>query len=626
MINIQKGQFVDEFGRTLILRGVNLGGSSKVPYSPDGATYIREGFFDHHNVSFVGRPFPLEEADEHFARLRAWGFTFLRFLVTWEAVEHAGPGIYDQAYLDYLRAVLLKAHEYGISVFIDFHQDTWSRFSGGDGAPGWTFDAIGMDITRFQETGAAIVHATHGDPFPRMGWPTNAHKLAAATMFALFFAGNELTPLTRVEGQPVQEYLQSHFIGMAVQVARTLRDLPNVVGFDIFNEPTHGYIGIPDLEDCCGRPKLGDAPTPLQAMMLGEGIPQEVEVWQISLRGNHPAGRRRLVNSRGVRVWKDGYECVWKQNGVWKMGADGRPNLLRPRHFSEVNGRQVDFAQDYYRPFANRVAHALREEMPGALIFIESEPGSTPPRWGPEDAGRIVYGPHWYDVYTLILKEYFPWLGGDFRTGAPVFGGPAIRQYFKRQLGRYLKDAKEWLRGAPVLVGEIGIPFDLAGKKAFRSGDFSAQTAALDRTLRAVDDNLLSCTLWNYTPDNTNARGDLWNDEDLSIFSRDQQRDPADIHSGGRALRAAVRPYPLATAGEPLKLDYDHKRRRCEFVFRHAAHTTAPTELFVPNYPYPKGYRVSAPGLRVEADTLNQIVRFWPQTPGGTYSIQIRPA
>jgi hypothetical protein len=93
MLQIDGCSFKDAEGRTLLLRGVNLGGSSKLPVVPDGATYRREGFFEHRELSFVGRPFPLAEADEHFTRLRAWGFTFVRFLVTWEAIEHAGPGI-----------------------------------------------------------------------------------------------------------------------------------------------------------------------------------------------------------------------------------------------------------------------------------------------------------------------------------------------------------------------------------------------------------------------------------------------------------------------------------------------------------------------------------------------------
>ncbi|MCJ7706898.1 MAG: glycoside hydrolase family 5 protein [Anaerolineales bacterium] len=194
MIGVDGSWFKDEHGRTLLLRGVNLGGSSKVPFSPDGATYRSEGFFNHRQVSFVGRPFPLEQADEHFSRLKRWGFDFLRFLVTWEAIEHAGPGLYDQAYLDYVYGIIRKAEEHGIRLFIDPHQDVWSRFSGGDGAPGWTFEKVGLDITKFAETGAAIVHQTHGDPFPRMVWPTNGAKLAAATMFTLFFGGSDFAP------------------------------------------------------------------------------------------------------------------------------------------------------------------------------------------------------------------------------------------------------------------------------------------------------------------------------------------------------------------------------------------------------------------------------------------------
>ena len=96
MIELDGPLFKDAAGRTLLLRGVNLGGSSKVPSIPDGSSWNRAGFYDHRHVSFVGRPFPLAEADEHFSRLHAWGFRVIRFLVTWEAIEHEGPGIYDQ--------------------------------------------------------------------------------------------------------------------------------------------------------------------------------------------------------------------------------------------------------------------------------------------------------------------------------------------------------------------------------------------------------------------------------------------------------------------------------------------------------------------------------------------------
>src|SRR3954447_10239116 len=306
MLRVDGPWFKDADGRTLLLRGVNLGGSSKLPATPDGATYRREGFFEHRELSFVGRPFPLDEANEHFARLRAWGFMFVRFLVTWEAIEHAGPGIYDQEYLDYIYAIVKRAGEYGIRMVIDPHQDVWSRFSGGDGAPGWTFEAIGMDITKFAATGAAIVHSTHGDPFPQMIWPTNANKLAAATMYTLFFGGNCFAPATLVDGEPVQEYLQRHYFGAIQQVARRLKNLPNVVGYDTLNEPHAGFIGHADLRVADGLLAAGERPSPWQAMLLGAGFPQTVDIWKLTLTGPRKAGSR-LVNPDHVRAWQAGF-------------------------------------------------------------------------------------------------------------------------------------------------------------------------------------------------------------------------------------------------------------------------------------------------------------------------------
>ena len=317
-MRIEGSNFKDEAGRTLQLRGVNLGGSSKVPSKPDGATFHKKNFYNHRDVSFIGRPFPLEEADEHFARLRSWGFTFLRFLVTWEAIEHAGPGVYDYAYIEYIRAILEKAVQYDIDVFIDPHQDVWSRFSGGDGAPGWTFELVGLDITKFQETGAAITHQAHGDPLPQMIWSTNATKLAAATMFTLFFGGTDLAPFTKIDGESPQEFYQRHFIEAIQKLAGSISDLPNVVGYDSMNEPVEGWIGIQDLNKRHTTIEKGFVPTPFQAMQLGAGIPLRLEKWERGVFGPRIIGRE-LINPDAVSVWLNGFDPIWQANGAWKM-------------------------------------------------------------------------------------------------------------------------------------------------------------------------------------------------------------------------------------------------------------------------------------------------------------------
>mgnify|MGYP000885897098 CR=1 FL=1 len=622
MIRIDGAHFKDEHGRTLMLRGINLGGSSKVPW-PNGATHLSEGFFDHRDVSFVGRPFPLDEAGEHLERLSAWGLTFLRLLVPWEAIEHAGPGIYDEAYLDYVYSVAHKAAEHGLSLVIDPHQDVWSRFSGGDGAPGWTLEAVGFDLTAFAETGAAILHAIHGDPFPKMIWPTNGSKLAAATMFSLFFGGDDFAPQTRVDGEPVQQFLQRHYLAAFQQVALRLRGLPNVVGYDMLNEPLPGFIGWRDLNSMEDALTLGPCPTPFQAMLLGAGMPQEVAVWKLGTVSFRRAGTR-LVNSARRRAWREGCDCMWRQNGVWDLDAAGAPRLLRPHHFSEVRGARVDFGRDYLQPFARRFAAAIRAVDSRALIFLEPEPGHLEPPWSAEDTGGVAFAPHWYDGHVLMSKHFSSVLAANAHTRKPIFLPGPIRRSFAQQLANLRQGGER--AGMPVLLAEFGIPFDLAHGRAYRTGDFGAQIKALDRSFRAVEDNLLSCALWTYTADNTNARGDGWNGEDFSIFSRDQQDEPGDMDSGGRALRAIVRPYGRAIAGEPLRLSFDMRRRVFEFEFRHDPAVTCPTEIFVPHLQYGQGFRVEVSDGSVEIDRPRQLVIYRHDAGLGEHWVRITPA
>jgi hypothetical protein len=60
-------------------------------------------------MSFVGRPFPLRDADAHVARVQRWGFNAVRLLTTWEAIAHPGPGQYDAGFLGYVAAIVARA-------------------------------------------------------------------------------------------------------------------------------------------------------------------------------------------------------------------------------------------------------------------------------------------------------------------------------------------------------------------------------------------------------------------------------------------------------------------------------------------------------------------------------------
>ena len=608
MLQVRGTHFVDEYGRTRLLRGVNLAGSSKIPYTPRVELHDPR-FYDERKVSFVGRPFPLDQADEHFTRLREWGLTFLRLVVTWEALEHAGPGEYDTAFLDYLCAVAQKAGEYGFQILIDPHQDVWSRFTGGSGAPGWTLEAVGFDLTKLRATGAAMLYDWKANRPPLLIWATNYARLAPATMFTLFWAGNEFAPATKINGIPAQEFLQQHYLNAFSQVAARMRDMPHVVGYEVMNEPSRGYIGWKNLRSA-GQFRYWPTPSPYQAMLLGSGYPQRV--WL------------KMTNPHRERVWLSDYEDVWKQNGVWDIDARGRPQLLRPAHFTRVRNQEMGFRRDFYPRFAQKFAETIRALDPRAMIFVQGEPGEPAPILNVEQLPNMVYAPHWYDGITLMVRRYLNHFGVDMLQRRVVLGAGAIQQSFAAQLNVFRYEAEHELGGVPVLLGEFGIPFDLHNQRLLRAADELLTTRALDRSFRALEKNVMSGTLWNYSPDNIHGRGDAFNGEDLSIFSRSEQKDTSDINSGGRALRAVARPYPRAIAGQAIKLNYDWLTRVFEFEFRHDPQITAPTEIFVPQYAYQDGVKIEVSDGTYELE--QHILMYHADTAHETHRIVLKPA
>jgi len=62
--------FKDANGRYMFIHGANVSGSSKFPASFEP-------------ISYVGKPFPLEEADWNFRTLRSQGFNVIRLVMTW---------------------------------------------------------------------------------------------------------------------------------------------------------------------------------------------------------------------------------------------------------------------------------------------------------------------------------------------------------------------------------------------------------------------------------------------------------------------------------------------------------------------------------------------------------------
>ncbi|KAL0242313.1 hypothetical protein I308_105942 [Cryptococcus tetragattii IND107] len=582
--------FQDVNGRALLLRGVNLSGSAKLPNNQP--SHVREDFWESAEAGkgdFINRPLNLEDgsADLHLARLKAWGYNLLRYVFTWESLEHAGPKKYDYAYMDYIIAVLRKCKEWGFRVFMDPHQDVWSRFTGGSGAPLWTLYACGIDPYHLTPTASAYLHcewpsaeSPRPQDFPAMIWGTNYTHLANQTIWTFFFAGKTYAPKCIIDGKNIQDFLQDHFIDavgeLVKRIAEEGSDLMDecVIGWDSVNEPGEGLIGYKDLAVIPAEQQLkkGPSPTPIEGMRLGMGEAQDVQVWNFGPMGPYRGGRQ-TIDPKGVRLWlseeddikrgsgKWGWTrgkewalgtCIWAHHGVWDIATS---TLLRPDYFSTLPtdpSRQVDFVNDFWALHWLAYSSRIRLHHPESIHFIQTPVLSQPPKL-PQSflKGRACSSPHFYDGLTLMTRHW-NWFNADAIgvirkkywsiVQAVRIGEGPIRNMIQGELAVLKQDTVDLLGNYPTLIGEIGIPYDMDDKKAYGyvdggrgEGDYSSQQKAMDCSMNACDGpNCLNYAIWNYVPDNVHEWGDNWNGEDLSLWSVDDKEQES-YHDSSRS-------------------------------------------------------------------------------------------
>ena len=562
-LSIEDGQFRDPHGRQVVLRGINVAGDAKFPSQPDKPSHVGDDFFDGDNVTFYERPFTTADAHIHFSRLKRFGYNTIRYVFTWEAIEAAGPGQYDEEFIQHTIEILRLSKRYGFFVFMDPHQDAWSRFTGGSGAPLWTIYACGLNPQSFAATEAAIVHNTYPDPaeFPKMIWSTNYWRLAAATIFTFFFAGKDFAPKCIIDGVNIQDYLQIHFVNACAQLAWRIHeagDLENVVviGWESMNEPNRGLTGYEDLSVIPKDfpLKKGTCPTIWQALLTGSGRACEIDTWEMGGLGPYKTGTK-LVDPHGEIAWlpasyddsRYGWqrdpgwkmgECIWAQHGVWDPSTD---TLLKKDYFAKNphTGKTIDypeFTNTYFMDFWRRFKDTCRNIHKDCMMLMQFPTLEIPPliKGTADDDPNMVFTPHYYDGITLMTKHWNSRWNVDVvgvlrgKYWHPAFaikiGETAIRNCLRDQLKFLQEEGRERTGKHPCILSEFGIPYDMDDKKAYKTGDYTSQSAALDANYFAAEGaGLEGHCLWLYSTNNDHKWGDQWNGEDLSIFSVDDK-------------------------------------------------------------------------------------------------------
>jgi hypothetical protein len=178
-----------------------------------------------------------------------------------------------------------------------------------------------------------------------------------------------------------------------------------------------------------------------------------------------------LWKNRNIDPESSTVPAVWALHGVWDPETS---TLLKPDYFVTRPSEPEEDAEfnDHFRLHWLEWAEMIRKHHPEAIHFIQPPVMKRPPEVPKSHLGkRACLSPHYYDGLTLLTRHW-NWfnadalglLRGKYSTvlQAVKIGESAIRNSFQQQLGILREDTLEVLGQYPTLIGEIGIPYDMA--------------------------------------------------------------------------------------------------------------------------------------------------------------------
>ena len=315
----------DEFGRERIFRGINL--------------CIKE----HNANKFLVHKRLFKK--KVFKDMKSVGVNIVRLGITWSAIEpHEGK--YNDGLISALKEFIDKCAQNDIYVMFDMHQDLFSHYFHGDGAPTWAIDS------------------SYENPRQYAIWAEGYFYMQGVQKAFNDFWTN-------------RNDIQTKFVKMWSYVAASLSDCENIIGYDYLNEP---YIH----KD--GRKVFLSLASNVIKTAYGKDV--NFEKYFNNCKDKTGFAKMALKIYSFIRTKKGLHNLLEKMDSEEKF-------------YDSINGLSRftnDFNKEYYQPFFRNISNTVNKK--GLFNFFEHNYyANLGLPFEIENRDNDIYSPHAYDIF-----------------------------------------------------------------------------------------------------------------------------------------------------------------------------------------------------------------------------------